>query len=35
LLEKRRRLMEAWASYATAKPVAGKVVPMQQRARES
>ena len=35
LLEKRRRLMEAWASYATTKPVAGKVVPMQQRARES
>jgi integrase len=35
LLEKRRRLMEAWASYATAKPVAGKVVPMRQRARKS
>jgi hypothetical protein len=36
LLEKRRRLMEAWAaSYATAKPMAGKVVPVQRRARES
>jgi integrase len=35
LLEKRRRLMEAWASYATAKPPAGKVVPMQPRGRES
>jgi integrase len=35
LLEKRRRLMEAWALYAAAKPVAGKVMRMQQRARES
>jgi integrase len=35
LLEKRRRLMEAWASYATANPVAGKVVPMRRQAGES
>jgi integrase len=35
LLEKRRGLMEAWASYAAATPVAVKVVPMQRRARES
>jgi len=35
LLEKRRRLMEAWASYAAAKPAAGKVViPMQGRTPE-
>jgi integrase len=31
LFEKRRRLMEAWASYATAKPVAGStVIPIQR-----
>ena len=32
LLEKRRRLMEAWASYATAKPTAGQTItPMRRR----
>ena len=32
LLEKRRRMMEAWAAFAATKPAAGKVViPMQRR----
>ena len=36
LLEKRRRMMEAWAAFAATKPAAGKVViPMQRRNAEA
>ena len=36
LLEKRRRMMEAWAAFAATKPAAGKVViPMQRRKAEA
>jgi hypothetical protein len=35
LLEKRRRLMEAWASYAAATVVPGKVVVPMQRSGEN
>ncbi len=36
LLEKRRRMMEAWATFAATKPPAGKVViPMQRRNAEA
>ena len=31
LLEKRRELMEAWASYCERKPVSAEVVPLQRR----
>ena len=35
LLEKRRRMMEAWAAFAGTKPAVGKVViPMQRRKAE-
>ena len=36
LLEKRRRMMEAWATFAAAKPAAGKVVvPIRRSASEN
>ena len=36
LLEKRRRMMEAWAAFAATKPATGKVViPMQRRNAEA
>ena len=36
LMEKRRRMMEAWAAFAATKPAAGKVViPMQRRNTEA
>jgi integrase len=31
LFEKRRRMMEAWATFAATKPAVGKVVPMRRR----
>jgi len=33
MFEKRRKLMEAWARFATSRPAAGEVVPLRGRAR--
>jgi hypothetical protein len=32
MFEKRRKLMEAWATYCTSPPATGKVMPMRGRA---